>query len=106
MKLQYSNAQKTECTLHISYDACVCLRLWKGQYLISNAMEGFGTEEENKDPVILLGLQCFQFCLLVKRLLGISEGCIKDVKLANTDPNGLLLPAGLWPQRIRKYFKC
>jgi hypothetical protein len=36
---------------------------------------------------------------------GISEGCNKDVKLASTEPNGLLLPAGLWHQKILKYFK-
>jgi hypothetical protein len=31
---------------------------------------------------------------------GISEGCIKDVKLASTERNNLLLPAGLWHQKF------
>jgi hypothetical protein len=35
----------------------------------------------------------------------ISEGCNKDVNLAGTEPNGLLLAAGLWHQKMRKYFQ-
>jgi hypothetical protein len=37
---------------------------------------------------------------------GIFEGCKNDVKLAGTEPNSLLLPAGLWLQKMLKYFKC
>jgi hypothetical protein len=62
-------------------------------------MEGLGTEEGNKGPVTFLELQTLSL-LSFSQTTGISEGCNKDVKLASTEPNGLLLPAGLWHQRI------
>jgi hypothetical protein len=43
------NPQKTEYPLCLSYDACACLRLQKGQYSLSDAMKGLGTEEGNKE---------------------------------------------------------
>jgi hypothetical protein len=43
------NPQKTESRLYLSYDACVCLRLYKGQYSLSDAMDGLGTEEGNNE---------------------------------------------------------
>jgi hypothetical protein len=43
------NPQKTECPLYLSYDACVYLQLQKGQYSLSDAMDGLGTEEGNNE---------------------------------------------------------
>jgi hypothetical protein len=47
------NPLKTEFPLYLSYDACVCLRLQEGQYSLSDAVEGLGTEEGSGDHILI-----------------------------------------------------
>jgi hypothetical protein len=47
--LSTMNTQKTECTLYPSHDACVWLWPYKEHYSLAAAMEGLGTNVQNKD---------------------------------------------------------
>jgi hypothetical protein len=60
------NPQKTECPLYLRYDAYVCLRLQKGKYSLSDAMDGLDTEEGtmNIPCVAFLERPCFHFSVL------------------------------------------
>jgi hypothetical protein len=92
------NPQITECRLYLSYDAQVCLRLQKGQYSLSDAMDGLGTEEGNNEYSLysLPWKTMFSlFCPLVKRLAYL-KGVTKTWNLPAENYITLLLSAVLW----------
>jgi hypothetical protein len=100
------NPQKTECPLYLSYDACVCLRLQNGQYSLSDAMDGLGTEEGNNEYSLysLPWKTMFPlFCPLVKRLSYLKR-VTKTWNLPAENQIALLVSAVLWHQRMRKYY--
>jgi hypothetical protein len=94
-------------TLYLSYEASVCLQLWKGQYSLADAMVGLTVKSKPKNfPCNLPWTAVLSlFCPLVKRLEYL-KGVTKMWTLPAENQMILLVPAVLWHQRMWKYFKC
>jgi hypothetical protein len=75
------------------------------QYSLAAAMEGLGTEAENKEFPFLPFLKDYAFTFLsCSKKTRISEQCSSSVPAENE--MSLLLPNVLWHQKMRKYCKC